>query len=104
MPQFDVYENLDSGSLDEIPFLLDVQSDLLDTLSTRVVVPLVAKRAAGQAAERLNPQFKIRNISVILSTPELAGIPKNRLGKKITSLAAKRDDIIAALDIMFTGI
>lgn len=104
MAQFDVYENLDSVSRDDIPFLLDVQSDLLDTLATRIVVPMVAKRAVGRAVARLNPQFRIRNISVVISTSELAGIPKNRLGKKVTSLAAKRDDIISALDIVFTGI
>jgi len=102
--QFDVYENLDSVSRDDIPFLLDVQSDLLDALATRVVAPLVAKRVVGQAVARLNPQFRIRNMTVVMSTPELAGIPKNRLGKKVTSLAAKRDDIIAALDVVFTGI
>ncbi len=104
MAQFDVYENPDSAGSEEIPYLLDVQSDLLDALATRVVVPLVAKPAAGQPAARLNPQFRIRNMAVVMSTPELAGIPKTRLSKKITNLAAKRDEIIAALDIVFTGI
>lgn len=104
MAQFDVYENPDSTSRTEIPFLLDVQSNLLDALATRVVAPLMARRAAGQLATRLNPQFRIRNTAVVMSTPELAGISKNRLGKKVTSLVAKRDDIIAALDLVFTGI
>lgn len=104
MAQFDVYENTDSESKADIPYLLDVQSDLLDALATRVVVPLVAKRAAGQPAARLNPQFKIRNAVVVMSTPELAGISKIRLSKKIANLAVKRDEIIGALDIVFTGI
>lgn len=104
MAQFDVYENPDTAGSAEIPYLLDVQADLLDALATRVVVPLVAKRAAGQPAARLNPQFRIRNMAVVMSTPELAGIPKIRLSKKITNLAAKRDEIISALDIVFTGI
>ncbi len=104
MAQFDVYENADSGSKDEIPFLLDVQSDLLAGLSTRVVVPLVAKRFAGAAASRLNPQFRIRNASVVMSTPELAGVPCRMLSKKIASLSDRRDEIVAALDMVFTGI
>ena len=104
MAQFDVYENADVESRDDIPYLLDVQSDLLDRLATRVVVPLVAKRVAGQLAARLNPQFRIQNRVVVMSTPELAGISKIRLSKKITNLAAKRDEIIGALDIVFTGI
>lgn len=104
MPQFDVYENNDAASREEIPYLLDVQSDLLDGLATRVVVPLVAKRFAGNVASRLNPQFKIRNASVVMSTPELAGIPAKLLTKKVTNLSGKRDEIIGALDMVFTGI
>lgn len=104
MAQFDVYENADSASRDEIPYLLDVQSDLLADLSTRVVVPLVSKRAAGRAAARLNPQFRIRNVAVVMSTPELAGISAISLRNKITSLSGKRNEIIAALDMVFTGI
>jgi toxin CcdB len=99
-----VYENIDPTSRDEIPYLLDVQSDLLDALATRVVVPLVAKRFAGNVATRLNPQFKIRNVSVVMSTPELAGIPTKSLTRKITNLSGKRDEIIGALDMVFTGI
>jgi len=104
MAQFDVYENPDAAGREGIPYLLDVQSDLLDALATRVVVPLVAKRTAGQPAARLNPQFRIRNMAVVMSTPELAGIPKIRLSKKVTNLSIKRDEIISALDIVFTGI
>lgn len=41
MPQFDVYRNRNPRSRRSIPYLLDVQSDLLTALSTRVVVPLI---------------------------------------------------------------
>lgn len=104
MAQFDVYENPDLTGREEIPYLLDVQSDLLGSLSTRVVVPLVAKRFAGNVALRLNPQFRIRNVAVVMSTPELAGIPAKMLSKNVTNLASKRDEIIGALDMVFTGI
>lgn len=104
MAQFDVYENPDPAGREEIPYLLDVQSELLESLSTRVVVPLVAKRFAGSVALRLNPQFRIRNVAVVMSTPELAGIPAKILSKNVTNLASKRDEIIGALDMVFTGI
>ena len=41
MAQFDVYLNPNAATRKIIPYLLDVQADLLDTLSTRVVVPLI---------------------------------------------------------------
>jgi len=40
MAQFDVHRNLDARSRNTFPYLLDVQTGLLDVLSTRVVVPL----------------------------------------------------------------
>lgn len=104
MAQFDVYLNPNTGTRDAIPFLLDVQADLLDMLATRIVVPLVAAEEMGLAAKHLNPQFKIKGATVVMSTAELAGISNRSLGDKVVSLKNKRDEIIAALGLLFTGI
>ena len=104
MAQFDVYLNPNAATRKDIPYLLDVQSDLLDTLATRVVVPLVFAKEMGLAAKHLNPQFKIKGTAVVMSTAELAGISNRSLGNKIASLMNKSDEIIAALDLLFTGI
>ena len=40
MTQFTVYRNKNPRSRATFPYLLDVQSDLLDGLQTRVVIPL----------------------------------------------------------------
>ena len=61
MAQFEVYENPNPQSRDDIPYLLDVQSDLLEPLATRVVVPLVLSSAAGKPAKHLNPEFEIES-------------------------------------------
>ncbi|HEY4696994.1 MAG TPA: CcdB family protein [Gallionella sp.] len=39
-----------------------------------------------------------------MSTAELAGVSNRSLGDKVGSLKNKRDEIIAALDLLFTGI
>ena len=104
MAQFDVYLNPSADTCDAIPYLLDVQAELLDGLATRVVVPLLAEEAMTAAARHLNPQFKIKGIPVIMSTAELAGVSTRSLGDKVASLKNKRDEIIAALDLLFTGI
>jgi len=104
MAQFDVHRNLDARSRNTFPYLLDVQTGLLDVLSTRVVVPLALAALAGKPADRLNPVFTIEGHEVIMSTPELAGIPVRTLGKKVASLAKRRTDIIAALDFLITGV
>jgi toxin CcdB len=103
MAQFDVYENQNPETKGTIPYLLDLQADLLDNLSTRVVVPLITVAAMGKAAKHLNPQFKIQRIMVIMSTAELAGVNLHVLGDKVCSLKEHRAEIIAALDFLFTG-
>ena len=103
MSQFDVFENPDKKTNQSVPYLLDVQSNLLDKLATRVVVPLIAASAMGRAIKYLNPEFSIENNTVFMSTAELAGIPARSLGEKVGSLKEKRDEIIGALDFIFTG-
>jgi toxin CcdB len=103
MAQFDVYENQNLETKDTIPYLLDLQADLLDGLTTRVVVPLVTVAAMGKAAKHLNPQFKIKRTNMIMSTAELAGVNLHVLGDKVCSLKEHRTEIIAALDFLFTG-
>jgi len=105
MAQFDVYRNINPASRTHIPYLLDVQSDLLDPLSTLVVVPLCKPEVLkGRLAERLNPVFEVEGREVIMLTPELAGVSRKILGEKIDNLSGERSAIIAALDLLITGI
>ena len=104
MAQFDVYLNPGTDTRNAIPYLLDVQADLLDGLATRVVVPLIAAGEMTVAARHLNPQFRVREVAVVMSTAELAGVSVRSLGEKVASLKDRRDEIIAALDLLFTGI
>ena len=104
MAQFDVYPNPNPATRKDVPYLLDVQADLLDAMATRVVVPLVLAEVMGQGVKQLNPHFKIKGVAVAMSTAELAGVSARILGEKVVSLKARRDEIIAALDLLFTGI
>ena len=51
MAQIDIYRRADEG----IAFLLDLQDDMLEVLSTRVVAPMVPEGAVGPAMRDLNP-------------------------------------------------
>jgi toxin CcdB len=103
MAQFDVYENPNPATRETVPFLLDVQADLLSHLSTRVVVPLVSASVMAKAAKYLNPCFEIRGSEVVMSTAELAGVALHDLGEKASSLKEKRHEIVAALDFLVIG-
>jgi toxin CcdB len=105
MAQFDVYRNPNPATRTRNPYLLDVQAELLDALATRVVVPLCRPDVlSGKPAERLNPQFELEGRKVLMLTPELAGVSRKVLGEQVANLADERTAIIAALDLVFTGI
>lgn len=105
MAQFDVYRNANPATRARIPYLLDVQSDLLDSLATRVVVPLCKPGILkGRLAERLNPLFVVEGREVAMLTPEIAGVPVKVLGEAIGNLSTQRGAIIGALDLVITGI
>ena len=99
-----MYANSNPKTKGSVPYLLDVQSDLLDSLATRVVIPLIVTTKVRQPITRLNPTFEIEGTEVLMSTPELAGVPRSTLGPLVKSLKEHRADIINALDVLITGV
>lgn len=105
MPQFSVYRNPNPDTKAAFPLLLDVQSDIIADLGTRVVIPLApATTIKGKLIKTLIPVFDVDGKAYAMLTPQLAGISKKQVGAKVTDLAEHRDEIIAALDLLITGI
>jgi len=48
--------------------------------------------------------FEVEGREVAMLTPELAGVPAKALGEPIANLSSQRGAIIAALDLVITGI
>jgi len=59
MARFDVRANLNRSSRERVPYLLELQTDLLAGLATRLVAPLVPAARFGLPASRLPPQSGI---------------------------------------------
>lgn len=105
MSQFTVHRNPNPDTKAAYPLLLDVQSDLIADLNTRVVVPLCpASAMKGKLIKTLTPVFEIDGKQYAMLTPQLAGVSKKQVGVKVADLAQRRDEIIAALDLLITGI
>lgn len=105
MPQFSVHRNPNPDTRAAYPLLLDLQSDLIADLSTRVVVPLCpAPAMKGKLIKTLMPVFEIDGKQYAMLTPQLAGVSNKQVGVKVADLAQCRDEIIAALDLLITGI
>ena len=104
MARFDVYNN--PGSQDgATPYLLDVQSNLLDALESRVVIPLRSLEHFPKVklSENLTPVFTIKGHDFLLETPKMGAVPVRILKNPVISLANKQAQITAALDFLFQG-
>lgn len=102
MAQFDVFRHRKDT---RYPYLLDLQADLLRDLATHVVAPLTPVRRRGRTPiGRLNPTVAIDGEEHVIQFQELAAFPTSELGAPVANLRDRRDEWIAALDLLFTGI
>ncbi len=98
MARYDVFANPSGDG-----FVLDVQTDLLSGLNTRVVVPLMPQSRAPQPAARLNPVFEVEGVPVVMVTQFMAAVPISVLKSPITQLDAEADSITVAIDMLMQG-
>ena len=98
MAKYDVFPNPSGDG-----FLLDVQTDLLSDLNTRVVVPLLPKSSAPKPATRLNPTFDIDGQSVVMVTQFLAAVPTGILKSSVGNLTEEFDTVTTAVDMLMQG-
>jgi len=104
MARFDVYANPGAHAR-TTPYVLDVQSDLLDGLDTRMVIPLrsMAHFAKVKLPTRLIPVLTIEGQEFLLETPKMGAVPQRILKLPVTSLTEQQVQITAALDFLFQG-
>ncbi len=105
MARFDIYPNPGHNKKSDVPYLLDVQSDLLSALDSRVVVPLrrVDRFDKVTLPKSLAPVFEIDGLSCFMETAKLAAVPAKILQLPVTSLANQHVAITTALDFLFQG-
>jgi toxin CcdB len=101
--QFDIARNLNSASRDAYPLLLILQHDQVASLDSVIVAPLVL--ATGHTGRsRLHPVFEIAGRTYVVKMEDMAATPRSMIGAVVGSGMDRRYDIIAALDLLFTGI
>lgn len=103
MAQFDIFANPNQAPDEPVRYLLDLQAEIIENLSTRVVAPLVAPESLGQPMRILNPTIFVQGEPFVLLTHLLAAIPSKSLGRPLASAKTQRDEIAGSVDFLFTG-
>jgi toxin CcdB len=82
-----------------------IQSDLLDAMRTRVVVPLLSmEMVRGGEVPSLNPRLTFDGESLVLMPQLLATLTLSELGERAGSLAHERDRVTRAVDALLLGV
>ena len=100
--QFMVYRN--NGNSRAYPYLLDVQSDIIGELNTRLVIPLfLLDEVSGRPARRLNPVLNVDGEDFLVMTHEMASVRQSQLGEEVVSVREQRQAIKNALEFLLDG-
>lgn len=100
--QFMVYRNNSNNRA--YPYLLDVQSDIIGELNTRLVIPLfLLDEVSGRPARRLNPVLNVDGEDFLVMTHEMASVRHSQLGEEVVSVREQRQAIKNALDFLLDG-
>ena len=98
MAQFDIHRASDSS------LVVDIQSDVLSVLNTRIVVPLIPAASGLPAMRQLNPELIVDDTPYLLATQYLSAVRTMELGEIVGTLKPLDHRISLALDLLLHGI
>ena len=101
MARFDVYSNPDKRQSKEIPYFVDVQSDHIKGIETRMVMALWDADFFTNKFENLNPEFELLRRRLVLDAPSLGAVPRSFLKRPVANLVTQQMLIQDAIDMLF---
>lgn len=105
MAQYDVYVNPSPASRTLVPYVVDLQSGLLDGLNTRLTAPLLRRESVGQTLpRRLAPELTVGDEVLVLYAHQAAAVESRLLRLPVASLAASAAAIAGALDVVLCSV
>lgn len=104
MAQFDVYANPSESAAHGIPYVVVVQSDLLDALATRMTIPLATVEFAKKSPDKLCPMVTISGQRLRALAHYTAPLPTRSLRQVVGNLATQASTLIAAMDVVVSGV
>lgn len=101
MARFDVYGN--SGKFaPTVPYLLDVQSDFVSGLPTRLVIPLRRRATLSKTLPSdLCPLITVEGEQYFLAPAEMGAVPVGVLQQRVMNVSDRSLEIGSALDLIF---
>jgi toxin CcdB len=104
MAQYDVFTNPSSSAVDGIPYVVVIQSDLLDALATRLTMPLAMLDVATKVPAALCPVIVVKGQRLHALAHYAAPLPAKLLRRPVHNVAAQASALVSAMDAVLSGI
>lgn len=104
MAQYDVYPNPSNSAASGIPYVVVVQSDLLDALATRLTIPLSDFDAATKVPTSLCPVIVVKGQRWHALAHYAAPLPAKALRQPVDNVAAQSSALVSAIDAVLSGV
>lgn len=104
MKQYDVYANTDRDTSEAYPYFVDIQTELLEMLNSRVVIPLTKALPDKGLPNNICPKVEINGEHYYLLTYQVTTVASTFLRKHESSLLLNHTDILNSLDFLISGI
>ena len=106
MAQYDVFVNPSASVAKGIPYVVVIQSDLLDALATRMTVPLAVLGFAGKVPTALCPVILVKGqrLHALALAHFAAPLPAKTLRRPVDNVAAQAGALVSALDAVLSGV
>lgn len=103
MAQYDVFPNPSRSAAEGIPYVVVIQSDLLEALATRLTIPLAEAQYAGKAPAALCPVISVQGRSLYALAHFAAPLPSRLLREPVGNVGHQSSTLVAALDAVLSG-
>ncbi len=104
MAQYDVFANPSSSAAAGIPYVVVIQSDLLDALATRLTIPLAVLQFAGKVPTSLCPVVMVKGQRLHALAHYAAPLPAKQLRRPVANVAAQGSALVSAMDAVLSGV
>jgi toxin CcdB len=104
MAQYDVFVNPSKSASDGIPYVVVIQSDLLDALPTRLTMPLAVAGSDTKVPIALCPLITVNGQRMHALAHYAAPLPAKLLQRPIDNVAAQGSVLVSAIDVVLSGV
>ena len=104
MAQYDVFANPSRSADEGIPYVVVIQSDLLDALATRLTIPLAVFDGAIKVPTALCPVIMVKGKRLHALAHYAAPLPAKVLRRRVDNVASQGSALVSAVDAVLSGI